>query len=114
VFPNGDWLKDDELARRAMPSGSRNHRKAARARARRYWARVRFHRAMPPAWLAAEGWGLASAAAWRPGGAVDPALPGGMLFWTTRMGGCERMAMDLDGTDHTKELLQLIRKTAHR
>ena len=22
--------------------------------------------------------------------------------------------MDLDGTDHTKELLQLIRKTAHR
>jgi hypothetical protein len=37
-----------------------------------------------------------------------------MLFWTTRMGGCERMAMDLDGTDHTKELLQLIRKTAHR
>lgn len=57
------WANDGELARRPAPSGSRYHREAVRARARRYWVRVRFHRAAPPAWLAAEGWERASVAA---------------------------------------------------
>ena len=50
------WADDGELARKQAPSGYRYHREAVRARARQYWATVRFHRAVPPSWLAAEGW----------------------------------------------------------
>lgn len=49
------WALDGELERRIAIGGSRYHREAVRARARRYWQHVRFHRARPPAWLAAEG-----------------------------------------------------------
>ncbi|RTL32496.1 MAG: hypothetical protein EKK53_29560 [Burkholderiales bacterium] len=56
------WAEDGELVRHSAASGGRYHREAVRARARRYWAGVRFHRATPPAWLAAEGWERARAA----------------------------------------------------
>lgn len=49
------WADEGDVGRRTVPGGSRYHREAVRARARRYWAQVRFHRAVPPAWLAAEG-----------------------------------------------------------
>lgn len=48
------WAELDELDRRQSKSGWRYHRAAVRARARRYWGSVRFHRATPPDWLAAE------------------------------------------------------------
>ncbi|PND30184.1 hypothetical protein C1I89_29900 [Achromobacter pulmonis] len=49
------WANDGELERREAIGGHRYHREAVRARARRYWVQVRFHRARPPAWLAMEG-----------------------------------------------------------
>lgn len=49
------WANDGELERREASGGCLYHREAVRARARRYWLHVRFHRACPPAWLAAEG-----------------------------------------------------------
>ena len=57
------WADDGELARKHAPSGCRYHLEAVRARARRYWAQVRFHRAVPPPWLVAEGWVREPAAA---------------------------------------------------
>lgn len=45
------WAADGELKRRHSRTGWRYHRKAVRVRARRYWKTVRFHRAVPPAWL---------------------------------------------------------------
>src|SRR3546814_10278432 len=48
------WAALGELDRRQSPNGWRYRRKAIRARARSYWRSVRFHRAVPPAWLQAE------------------------------------------------------------
>lgn len=48
------WADGDELKRRKAKNGWRYHREAVRARARRYWCTVRFHRAEPPDWLKAE------------------------------------------------------------
>ena len=45
------WAQDRELGRRRSRLGWRYHRKAIRARARRYWKTVRFRRAVPPDWL---------------------------------------------------------------
>jgi hypothetical protein len=45
------WTEDGELDRRRSLQGWRYQRKAVRARARRYWKSVRFHRAVPPDWL---------------------------------------------------------------
>lgn len=47
------WYHDGELERREVSGRHRFHREAVRARARRYWAGARFHRAMRPAWLVA-------------------------------------------------------------
>lgn len=48
------WAEDGELVRQTSEVGWRYHREAVRARSRRYWATVRFHRATPPDWLQAE------------------------------------------------------------
>lgn len=48
------WSKRRELKRRTSRIGWRYHRDAVRARSRRYWRRVRFHRAEPPEWLRCE------------------------------------------------------------
>lgn len=46
------WAKDGELKRRECDSGRwQYHREAVRAKARTYWASVRFRRAHPPVWL---------------------------------------------------------------
>jgi transcriptional regulator with XRE-family HTH domain len=45
------WVDAAELGRHRSLQGWRYHRKALRARARRYWKSVRFHRAVPPDWL---------------------------------------------------------------
>jgi excisionase family DNA binding protein len=50
----GRWADDRQLPRRRSRTGWRYHRGAVRARARRYWRSVRFHRAIPPAWLRTE------------------------------------------------------------
>jgi predicted DNA-binding protein (UPF0251 family) len=59
------WAIDATLAYREIAGRRHYHRAAVRARARMYWRQVRFHRATPPGWLAAE---LAAAA----GGAGTP------------------------------------------
>lgn len=46
------WAVAGEVERRASPAGWRYHRKAVRARARRYWKTQRFQRAVPPVWMA--------------------------------------------------------------
>lgn len=48
------WSESGELDRRQSKVGWRYHRNAVRARARRYWETVRFHRAVPPDWMRAE------------------------------------------------------------
>ena len=48
------WAETGQLERRQSRIGWRYHRQAVRACARQYWRTVRFHRAMPPAWLQAE------------------------------------------------------------
>lgn len=48
------WAHDGDLEQRQASGGGRYHRESVRAQARRYWLQVRFHRARPPAWLAAE------------------------------------------------------------
>lgn len=45
------WSEKGELDRRQSKVGWRYHRQAVRARARRYWKTVRYHRAIPPKWL---------------------------------------------------------------
>lgn len=52
------WAEEAELERRQSKVGWRYHREAVRARARRYWDSVRFHRATPPDWLLAESNGI--------------------------------------------------------
>lgn len=47
------WATAGELDRRQSATGWRYHRDAVRARARRYWETVRFHRATPPSWIPA-------------------------------------------------------------
>lgn len=49
------WADEGTLERRESPTGWRYHCEAVRARARKYWPTCRFHRAVPPAWLVAEG-----------------------------------------------------------
>lgn len=48
------WAEAGEVARYETPRGWRYPRQSLRARARSYWANVRFHRAQPPAWLTAD------------------------------------------------------------
>ncbi|WP_371436348.1 hypothetical protein [Polaromonas sp.] len=48
------WAEDGELAREMVDGRWRYPREAVRARARIYWPTVRFHRAVPPAWLQVE------------------------------------------------------------
>jgi hypothetical protein len=48
------WAESGELERQASKAGWRFQREAVRARARSYWQNVRFKRATPPDWLAAE------------------------------------------------------------
>ena len=48
------WAETGLLPRRQSNIGWRYYRDHVRAQARRYWITVRFHRATPPAWLAAE------------------------------------------------------------
>ena len=48
------WVSECELFGREHQTGIHYHRSAVRARARTYWATVRFHRAIPPAWLQSE------------------------------------------------------------
>jgi DNA-binding XRE family transcriptional regulator len=48
------WAKQGTLERRRSSIGWRYPREALRARARDYWQTVRFHRATPPNWMAAE------------------------------------------------------------
>lgn len=48
------WGDRGELSRKMHRGIYRYHREAVRARARTYWADIRFHRATPPAWLAEE------------------------------------------------------------
>lgn len=45
------WVDAGELDRRKSLQGWRYHRRTVRARARRYWKTVRFHRAVWPEWL---------------------------------------------------------------
>lgn len=47
------WAESGELERIKTPTGWKYPRKQVRARARRYWRNVRFHRATPPQWLSA-------------------------------------------------------------
>lgn len=51
-----NWAKAGELERVRTRTGWRYPRQAVRARARRYWQRNRFQRAVPPEWLRAEIW----------------------------------------------------------
>lgn len=46
-----NWAAAGELVRRNSHLGWRYFRKSLRARARLYWETVRYHRAIPPAWL---------------------------------------------------------------
>jgi hypothetical protein len=47
------WAEQGDVARRRHPDTYwRYHRRSIMARARQYWATCRFHRAVPPAWLA--------------------------------------------------------------
>lgn len=48
------WSENGELERSQSAVGWLYHRKAVRARARRYWKTVRFHRAVLPDWLKKE------------------------------------------------------------
>ena len=48
------WAEAGDLTRFRTPTGWRYPRAELRARARLYWRTVRFHRAKPPPWLAAE------------------------------------------------------------
>lgn len=48
------WAAEGLLIREAVDGRTYFHRDAVRARARTYWANVRFRRATPPAWLVAE------------------------------------------------------------
>jgi predicted site-specific integrase-resolvase len=48
------WADAGELKRHDTPAGWRFQREAVRERARSYWKTVRFKRATPPDWLAAE------------------------------------------------------------
>lgn len=48
------WSENGELERRRSDIGWIYHRSAIRARARRYWKSVRYHRAIPPDWLKSE------------------------------------------------------------
>jgi len=48
------WVAAGELVRRHSYLGWRYFRKSLRARARRYWETVRYHRAVPPDWLQRE------------------------------------------------------------
>lgn len=48
------WAAEGEMKRRKAKNGWRYHREALRARARRYWLTVRFHRAIKPDWLKEE------------------------------------------------------------
>jgi hypothetical protein len=48
------WAEHGELKRINTPMGWKYPREQVRARARRYWKEVRFHRARPPQWLGAE------------------------------------------------------------
>lgn len=48
------WANNNEIQRKMASNGWRYHREAVRARARKYWQSVRFHRATPPEWLVAE------------------------------------------------------------
>lgn len=49
-----EWGNKGELAYREASRKRHYHIEAVRARARKYWQTVRFHRAEPPAWLQAE------------------------------------------------------------
>lgn len=48
------WSENSEIERHQSAVGWIYHRNAVRARARRYWKSVRFHRAVPPDWLQSE------------------------------------------------------------
>lgn len=48
------WVSEGSLYGLEHQTGTRYHRGAVRARARKYWTTVRFHRAVPPAWLQSE------------------------------------------------------------
>lgn len=48
------WALAGEIQRRETIGGARYLRQSVQARARRYWPTVRYKRAIPPAWLAAE------------------------------------------------------------
>lgn len=48
------WAEDDEVTRRQGPRCWLYQQRSLRARARRYWKTVRFHRATRPAWLGVE------------------------------------------------------------
>jgi hypothetical protein len=49
-----NWANAGELERVQTRTGWHYPRHAVRTRARLYWQRVRFQRAMPPEWLSAE------------------------------------------------------------
>lgn len=49
-----EWGNKGELAYREAKRKRHYHVEAVRARARKYWQSVRFHRAVPPAWLQSE------------------------------------------------------------